>query len=183
VLTLREEIAELRLALERAAAQADHDTLTPLFNRRAFERELRREIALAQRHGAGLCLIYIDLDRFKLVNDRFGHLTGDDVIVAVAELLRRQTRESDIVGRLGGDEFGVVLPQAGLADAQRKAQALVRQVGAITVGEPDGAEPVAVRLGASAGVAAWQPGMSAEALLHNADEAMFANKAERRAPG
>lgn len=183
VLTLRAELAELRAALDRAQAQADHDALTPLFNRRAFERELRREIALAQRHGAGLCLIFLDLDRFKLVNDRFGHLTGDDVIIAVADLLRRQTRESDIVGRLGGDEFGVVLPQAALPDARRKAAALMQQIAAITVADADAPADAAIRLGASAGVAAWQPGMSAPALIEAADAAMFANKAERRAPG
>lgn len=183
ILALREEVAELRAALAAAEAQADHDALTPLFNRRAFERELRREIAVAQRHGSPLCLVYVDLDRFKLVNDRFGHLTGDDVLLAVADILRRNTRESDIVGRLGGDEFGIVLVQAGLDDARRKAEQLAGLIARIKVVDPDDPAIVPVTLGASCGVALWKPGMAPAALIQRADEAMFTVKAGRDAQG
>ena len=85
VLRLREDRERLRQELEDAARLADRDALCPVFNRRAFEREVTREISLAERYGTPLCLIFIDLDRFKLINDRFGHATGDRVIQHVAQ--------------------------------------------------------------------------------------------------
>ena len=182
VVVLREEIEGLKAALRDAEAQADHDALTPLFNRRAFERELRREIALAQRHRHPLCVLYLDLDGFKLVNDRFGHQTGDDVLLHVAGLLRTHTRETDIVARLGGDEFAIVLSQAGLDDARSKAHSLVRRIEAVKVLDPDNTALEPVRMGASVGAAAWQPGMTTAELIRRADEAMYLDKMRRRPP-
>jgi diguanylate cyclase (GGDEF)-like protein len=118
---------------------ADNDALCPMFNRRAFEREVRREIALASRFGTPLSLIFTDLDHFKPVNDIYGHATGDAVLLKVSEILLGLTRDTDIVGRLGGDEFGIVLSQATLADSERKALQLTEQIDALTVRGADDA--------------------------------------------
>ena len=180
VLRLREDRAKLRDALKNAANLADRDTLCPIFNRRAFEREVTREIALAERYGTPLCLVFIDLDRFKLINDRFGHATGDKVIQHVAETLVENVRQSDIVGRLGGDEFGIVLTHAELADAQTKAQALEAIISSLTVRDAEGDDAESVQLGASCGVVLWQPGRDAAGLIAEADETMFRRKNEKK---
>ncbi|MEO1323843.1 MAG: GGDEF domain-containing protein [Pseudomonadota bacterium] len=180
VLRLREDRTKLREALKNAANLADRDTLCPIFNRRAFEREVTREIALAERYGTPLCLVFIDLDRFKLINDRFGHATGDRVIQHVAETLVENVRQSDIVGRLGGDEFGIVLTHAELADAQTKAQALEAIISSLTVRDAEGNNSDSVQLGASCGVVLWQPGRDAAGLIAEADETMFRRKNEKK---
>jgi len=183
VLALREEADTLRRDLADAAQLADNDTLCPVFNRRAFERELRREIALASRFQTPLTLIFVDLDNFKRVNDVHGHAAGDRVLLRISEILLTRTRETDIVGRLGGDEFGIVLAHAGLEDSRRKAGQLARVIDALEVrsGEPEGLEPV--RIGASCGVVEWQAGQSPAALIARADQAMFAEKARRKEAG
>ena len=124
VMALRDESAMLRAALAESELLADNDALLPIFNRRAFEREVRREIALSGRFQTPLSLIFIDLDNFKLVNDIYGHAAGDSVLLKVAEILAQRTRETDIVCRLGGDEFGVVLAHASFEDSRRKAAQL-----------------------------------------------------------
>ncbi len=180
VAAMRAEADGLRAALAEAESLADNDALCPVFNRRAFEREVRREIALAGRYDTPLCLIFIDLDNFKLVNDVYGHTTGDSVLREVAAILRRQTRQTDIVGRLGGDEFGVVLAHADMADAQRKAAQLAAAIDALEVRSPVPDERPAIQVGGSCGIVAWRPGQGAEALIAAADQAMFLEKARRR---
>ncbi|MEL7040239.1 MAG: GGDEF domain-containing protein [Pseudomonadota bacterium] len=180
VLSLREDRARLMHELETAARLADRDTLCPIFNRRAFERELVREIALAARYGAPLCLIFVDLDRFKLINDRFGHATGDKVIQRVADALLDNVRQTDIVGRLGGDEFGIALTHADIADAQAKARALEAIVGGLTVRDAENEALGTIQLGASCGTVAWRVGLNAAALIAAADEMMFRRKNEKK---
>lgn len=180
VLRLREDQARLHQALEDAAHLADRDALCPVFNRRAFEREVTREISLAERYGTPLCLIFIDLDRFKLINDRFGHATGDKVIQHVAQTLLDNVRQSDIVGRLGGDEFGIVLTHAELRDAVSKAKALEAIIGAITVRDADNPDLETVHLGASCGAVLWNRGRNAASLIAEADETMFQRKNEKK---
>ena len=90
-------------------ARADIDPLTDIFNRRGFERELKRSLAYVKRYGTRAALIYLDLDGFKPVNDRHGHAAGDAVLKAVAAMLARKVRASDVVARIGGDEFAVIL--------------------------------------------------------------------------
>jgi diguanylate cyclase (GGDEF)-like protein len=180
VISLREDLASARKALSEAELLADNDALCPMFNRRAFEREVRREIALASRFGTPLSLIFTDLDHFKPVNDIFGHATGDAVLLKVSEILLSLTRDTDIVGRLGGDEFGIVLSQATLADSQRKAAQLTERIDALTVRGAEDAPDRSLRIGASCGVVAWQPGEDAQHLIARADQAMFAQKANRK---
>jgi diguanylate cyclase (GGDEF)-like protein len=179
IIELRSNQFELQARLQDAEELADHDALCPVFNRRAFEREVRREIAHAGRFETPLSLIFIDLDRFKLVNDIFGHIAGDEVLLRVSEILIRNIRETDIVGRLGGDEFGVVLSQASERDARRKADHLATLIDAIIVRDAN-AGGRSVRIGGSCGVVEWRSGETAGDLIARADQDMFANKAARR---
>ena len=181
VLALREASDQLREELSEAESLADNDALCPVFNRRAFEREVRREIALAARFRTPLSLIFIDLDNFKQVNDVFGHAAGDEVLLTISDVLLHNTRETDIVGRLGGDEFGIVLAQATSSDSQKKAEQLTQEVDQLVVRSgADDNSPI-VRVGASCGVVEWQLGQSPETLISLADQAMFAQKARRKA--
>lgn len=180
VLNLREDRAQLQDELDSAAHLADRDTLCPVFNRRAFEREVTREISLSERYGTPLCLIFIDLDRFKQINDQFGHATGDKVIQHVAQTLIENVRQSDIVGRLGGDEFGIALTHAEFENANAKALSLESIIGSLTVRDAENVNLESVHLGASCGTVLWQRGRTAAALIAEADETMFRRKNEKK---
>lgn len=180
VLSLRDERDDLRGALEKAETLADHDTLVPVFNRRAFLRELRREIALSERFGAPLTLIYLDLDGFKAVNDKFGHATGDEVLRRVSGLVRSNIRDTDILARLGGDEFGILLAKADQTAGHNKASELSRLIGRIRIQPSRERDGPILRLGASCGVSQWRSGWSPDMLISEADAAMYGEKKRRR---
>ena len=172
---LRGEIQRLKTRLQEAETAADGDPLTSAKNRRAFIREVKRIAAFAQRYDAPASLVYFDLDDLKGINDRFGHAAGDAVLQAVADRLSSHVRESDVVGRMGGDEFAVLLVQADLATATAKAQTLARLVEA----EPVQAGEWLIPIKLSWGVRQLDPGLDAEALVADADGAMFAMKRAR----
>jgi diguanylate cyclase (GGDEF)-like protein len=174
-----------RLAAELEASRArisdlenriDVDPLTETLNRRGFERELKRSLAYVKRYGASATLIFLDLDEFKPVNDRHGHAAGDAVLKAIAASLLREVRTSDVVARIGGDEFVVLLWNVTDADAMAKAAALEDAVYATPVRW--GASTMVV--GASAGVAFVGPLDTPAEVLARADAAMYARKVERR---
>jgi diguanylate cyclase (GGDEF)-like protein len=169
---LRVEVGRLKARLNEAEGLADQDPLTPLLNRRAFVRELRRVLTFAQRYGGPASLIYFDLDGFKAVNDRFGHAAGDAALKAVADRLRASVRESDIVGRIGGDEFGVILVQADVSAALAKAAGLAAVIEADPIQHGEWLAPLKI----SFGVRQIEPGLSAEEILADADKAMYASK-------
>jgi len=168
---LRAEVEALRSEVGRLEALADRDVLTPLYNRRAFLRELNRAIGFCQRYEGRACLLYLDLDGFKAVNDTAGHAGGDQALLSVAEVLLANVRESDAAARLGGDEFGVLLFQASAEEGRTKAEALAALIGEIEVG--------GVRLGGTFGVRAWESHEDPEAWLAEADAAMFVRKRGR----
>ena len=174
---LRTEVGRLKTRLEESEQQADRDALTPLLNRRALMRELSRIRTFAQRYGAPASLVYFDLDDLKGVNDRFGHAAGDAVLQAVAERLLGNVRESDVVGRMGGDEFAVILVQADAATADAKAQALVRAVQGQPLAFGDWSAPVHLTFGVCEVTQDLEP----EAIVAAADQAMYAKKREGRA--
>ncbi|MAN73266.1 MAG: GGDEF domain-containing protein [Henriciella sp.] len=180
VLFLRGREARLARELGRAEMLADRDALCPVFNRRAFVRELSREMALSRRHGAALCLVYIDLDRFKLINDRFGHTAGDKALKSVCALIEGNVRESDIVGRLGGDEFGLILSHADKQDADQKMASLAGMIADLVIAPQEGETGEPLSLGASFGVVQWDGHMGPDALIAAADEAMFRAKPARK---
>ncbi len=152
---------------------ADHDTLTGLFNRRRFEQELEREVASARRYSTGGAVLVLDLDHFKIVNDSLGHAAGDELITIIGEMLRRRLRNSDIVGRMGGDEFAVILPRADEAEARRTGESLLREVRAdLRAASVSGAQHVTACIGVAL-FGSPRPELSAEELLAEADIAMY----------
>ncbi|HEV2530163.1 GGDEF domain-containing protein [Phenylobacterium sp.] len=174
---LRTEVGRLKAKLIETEGLADRDALTPLLNRRAFLREVGRIRTFAQRYGAPASLVYFDLDGFKAVNDRYGHAAGDAALQAVAERLQANVRESDIVGRMGGDEFAVILVQADQTIAEAKAAALAGAIQREPIAFGDWTAPLHI----SYGVAQISHDLEPEALVARADAAMYAAKRERAA--
>ena len=173
---LKAELAQTQARLAEVELLADRDPLAPVLNRRAFLRELHRTLAYCQRYGADASLVFFDLDGFKAVNDTFGHAAGDAALTVVAATLAAHVRESDVVGRLGGDEFGVILAQANRDAAEIKAASLVEALERA----PVVFEGRAIQLGASFGVRTFEAGMDVARMMAEADAAMFLRKGERR---
>jgi diguanylate cyclase (GGDEF)-like protein len=169
---LGHQLVQLRARLEDAERAADQDQLLPVLNRRAFVRELTRHIAFAVRYGTPASLVYFDLDGFKRVNDTYGHAGGDAVLAHFSETLIQHVRESDVVGRLGGDEFGIVLTHAGHDQANRKAQSLLETLGA----RPASFNGQTIPLGFSYGAFELRASENAESVMARADEAMYNRK-------
>ncbi|HET8726886.1 MAG TPA: GGDEF domain-containing protein, partial [Alphaproteobacteria bacterium] len=161
---------EHRIAyLERLA---DEDPLAPILNRRAFVRELSRMMSFAERYGVASSVVYIDVNSMKRLNDTYGHSAGDAALAHVANILLANVRGSDAVGRLGGDEFGVLLAQADQAAATAKAADLKREIEAKAVAW-DGRELVVT---VSVGACAFDGGGEPHEILRAADQAMYRQK-------
>jgi len=172
----REWAAARAAAEERLRHIADHDALTGLYNRRRFEQELDRHIVHGRRYGMDGALLVIDLDHFKQVNDGHGHRAGDRALAAVARVLRARLRESDILARFGGDEFAVLMPHGGAAEAAELANLVVNAVRR-EVSTPAGP------LDASVGYALFEDATaSSDEVLSRADDAMYADKADGSGP-
>ena len=161
-------------ARERLATQARTDPLTGLANRRFFDERLAQETERANRHMRALSVMLVDVDRFKAINDRFGHATGDRVLVNLADSLRAVMRSGDVLARHGGDEMAMILPDC---DAEEAAHVVERMLAAIAE-DTSLARRHGVSL--SAGVAAHTPGQSADDLLRCADQALYRAKDEGR---
>ncbi|MCH8522060.1 GGDEF domain-containing protein [Glycocaulis sp.] len=179
LLTLMGEVDQLRRETEALRAKvrdleelADRDVLLPVLNRRAFLREVSKALSLAERHDAPSALVYLDLNGFKAINDTHGHAAGDAALQAVADVLVSHVRDTDAVGRLGGDEFGVVLVLTAPEQAERKAEELAAAIAA-TVIRHEGLE---LSLKAAWGVHGLTSGISAESAMAEADAAMYARK-------
>jgi diguanylate cyclase (GGDEF)-like protein len=175
--SLRRELSQTRVRLDEVEKTADQDQLLPLLNRRAFVRELTRYIAFSGRYNTPASLIYFDLNQFKQVNDSKGHAAGDAVLRHFAETLLNHVRDSDCVGRLGGDEFGVLLTHADQEQALKKADVLAA---ALRASPPvwNGADiPVSFSYGAFE----LKPGDNADLAMARADEAMYVQKRAGRA--
>ncbi len=173
---LREQIHALALDLREAQDTADADVLTPTLNRRAFLREVRRAIADCRRYGEEACLIYLDMDGFKSINDTYGHGAGDAALTHVAEMLNASVRQGDAVGRMGGDEFCVLLRRADLKSSRIKAMKLEAEL-ALGTFEYNG---LYLKVGGSFGVRAYTGQATAEAWLSEVDAAMFLVKKATR---
>ena len=173
-----EDITDRHAAEEAVRYQALHDTLTGLANRSLLMEQLEREVALSTRHGSSFAVIYIDLDGFKPVNDRLGHAAGDALLTQVAERLRSCTRESDITCRQGGDEFVVLVPQAGpIPELETLGAKLLAQLQMPFTLENNSVQINTVQINASIGIARFPDhGTDADALLQAADAAMYRAK-------
>lgn len=172
---LRASLSEMRARVEELETLADTDTLTPLPNRRRFERELERAVSQASRHGTPAALLYVDLNGLKRVNDRHGHVAGDAALIHVARLLQGLIRSSDVVARIGGDEFGLILDHLDHNSAIETAERIARCI----AGSPLDLGGAEVRLEAAIGVATILAGDSAADAMRRADANMYRAKSER----
>ena len=160
-------------AHERLARQALQDPLTKIANRRAFDQRLEEETERAHRHTRALSVVLVDVDRFKSINDRFGHATGDKVLVNLADNLRDAMRTGDMLARIGGDEMAMILPDCRPEKAALVARRMLASVSAKSMAQRHG-----VTL--SAGVAGLTVGETADDLLRCADQALYRAKDEGR---
>jgi len=174
---LETEIMERRQAEERAHELATRDPLTGLMNRRSLTEHLEHAIFRSARHGQRLALLFLDMDKFKSINDAHGHHAGDELLQQAAERIRRAVRESDIVARLGGDEFVVLMEDLpSYAAAGEVANKIVKAIS--TSFDVDGQT---VRTSASVGISLYpQDGTTMQALMRSADLAMYHAKQENR---
>lgn len=169
-----EFIAKRLGMLRQAEVNAVTDALTGLGNRHWMQEMFNRELARAQHKGSPLCLMMVDIDDFKLVNDQFGHIAGDRILAAVAEALRDRLRPTDLIARFGGDEFAILLPGIALEQAQVTGERLREQVANATL--PGSKTHVTI----SVGVTSATPEDMIDTLVHRADSAMYAAKAAGR---
>lgn len=158
---------------ERLQEMASHDPLTQVLNARAYYAACEQQIAQSQRSQQPFSVLFVDLDHFKAINDTHGHAAGDEVLRVVARTLRGQLRRSDLLGRIGGEEFSILLPDTALAGAQQVAENL-RQ--AVQQCRPDIGKQ-SLNITASIGVTAHHTGaVSMQAIQQRADQAMYAAK-------
>jgi len=163
--------------MQELALQASQDPLTGLKNRRRFEEDLRAELARSHRYGVAGALLMMDLDHFKQVNDTLGHPAGDRVLAEIATVLRGRARETDVLARIGGDEFAIVLPRCELKEAEEVSGEIIA-----AIRERMGAEPEVPPITASIGIAPFGVGerLSYETVLDRADAALYAAKGAGR---
>jgi diguanylate cyclase (GGDEF)-like protein len=173
---LRRELDLSNLRLEKLEHLADQDSLVSAANRRAFVRELSRIMSFAERYGAPSSILYFDLNDMKRINDTHGHAAGDAALQKVANVLVENVRESDVVGRLGGDEFGVILTHTDQKTANEKAAMLANTIAATPLAWGGGE----INLTVAYGVEHFKPGVDVSTVLANADRAMYANKQQSR---
>ncbi len=178
VSALSDKVETLNVELQRATTASLTDELTRVANRRAFDRTLR---SLVDQNLVGkrpFSLIMIDIDDFKQINDRFGHLVGDRALAALARGCSSMIRSDDFIARYGGEEFAILLPGASLRNAVKKAKHLCREIAktlyAVDENEGDGR----LTLTASMGVAAFHKGDTPESVVSRADQALYRAKAE-----
>ena len=170
---LRAQIAQLESRVEQLDVLAHQDTLVSLPNRRGFMRELERLIARVDRYGISAAMLFVDVDGLKMINDTLGHRAGDEALIQVAALLSKGVRHSDVVARIGGDEFGILLESSDDSAAHETATRLIEQISACEVLHDGEALP----LGVAIGVGMIDALDTAEAVMERADEAMYRRKA------
>lgn len=175
VQSLRDQLSWSQERINELERLADSDPLLDIYNRRAFVRELDRALAMIERYDMKASLVFVDLNDLKKINDQMGHGAGDAALTHVAMTLKGNVRQTDAVGRLGGDEFGVILTQADQQTAEVKASQLTSAVSA---------RPVEWKAGnfvahVSCGVVEIAKGQSADEAMERADSAMYEVKARK----
>jgi diguanylate cyclase (GGDEF)-like protein len=163
-------LTQLKRALEREQGLARIDALTTVANRRHFVELAAAELSRAKRHGRPMTVAYLDLDNFKQVNDQLGHEMGDELLRTVATAMRNRLRVTDSVGRMGGDEFAICLPETGMQAGSKVLGELRRQV---LEALPEACRMATLSVGA---VTFTVPPMSVEVLLRRADQVLYAAK-------
>lgn len=170
-------VLSINLFHDRLNSLAIHDDLTGLHNRRKFQELFQREISMAKRYEQPLSLLLLDVDSFKSVNDQYGHAAGDRYLQALAETLKNEVREIDVVARWGGEEFVVLLPKAGAEQAWLVAERLRKTAGQIQIGTPKGMLTRTV----SIGIASMHDSPAdMDSMIQQADRAMYRAKVAGR---
>jgi len=171
----RDEISVLKTRILELEQTADTDPLVPVYNRRALMREIGRAQTLMSRYDILCSVIFFDLNGFKKINDHYGHSIGDELLIKVGAILSASVRDCDMVARIGGDEFGVLLFKSEEMVARAKAATLACRIASQHVdvlGEK-------ISICAAWGVSACHPEDTARQILHRADRAMYAGKPDR----
>src|SRR5579863_4568196 len=169
---LRDELGKARGRIASLERLADEDSLTPVANRRAFVRQLTRMIAFTHRYGVPASVVYFDVNNMKQINDVYGHPAGDAALRHIATVLLDNIRSSDIVGRLGGDEFGVILAQTDEEQAHGKAAVLAEAIAET----PMRCAGHVIRLSTAYGVYAFAGTDDPQHAIEAADRAMYQQK-------
>ncbi len=179
IMTLMAEVDNMRNEMEIAHRRiseleklADQDSLIEISNRRAFVREMTRMISYSDRYGISSSLIFLDMNDLKVINDTYGHKAGDEALVHIAKTMISSLRDSDIIGRLGGDEFGIILPKASEENANSKAKQIldaIEKSPLILNGKP-------ITLKIAYGIYPLHSGLSPDQALENADKKMYSHK-------
>jgi diguanylate cyclase (GGDEF)-like protein len=170
---LRGQVAQLQERVEQLDHLAHQDSLIDLPNRRGFLRELERLIARVSRYGAKGAMLFVDVDGLKAINDSFGHCAGDEALIEVAELLETGVRKSDVVARIGGDEFGILLENADEKSAHETAARLIDTIAACEFLHEGNELPLSVAIG----VGLIDGNDTAQSVMARADEEMYRRKA------
>jgi len=179
------EVRRLREAFEASQMQvaelkilADRDPLVDSLNRRAFVRELDRSLAMKARYAVPSCLVFIDLNDLKVINDTRGHAAGDEALRTVANIVESCTRQTDILGRLGGDEFGLILGHIDRKQAIAKVETLKAMINEAVVSINGEKFPISVAFG----IVELASGMDAEQAITTADTQMYVDKQVAKSP-
>ena len=172
---LNQEISNMREALQEMSEAALEDALTGIPNRRAFDVKLKEMIASARTENEPLCLILLDIDLFKRVNDQHGHIVGDRVLRFVAEMIKRSIKGGDFVARFGGEEFAVILPKTEFDGGFTVAQAILKNVASTKLKVNKGGESVG-SITLSAGVSLLNSNDDLESILERADDHLYTAK-------
>ena len=170
---LRAQIAQLQERVEQLDQLAHQDTLINLPNRRGFMRELERLVDRSRRYEHRAAMLFVDLDGLKMINDTFGHRAGDEALIQVADLLTRGVRRSDVVARIGGDEFGILLENADEQSAHDTAARLVDLICGCEFDHDGDSLPLSVAIGVGMIDGSENP----DAVMARADEEMYRRKA------
>lgn len=171
VLDVLGEPLQRAMVYEDLFEQAKRDMLTGLANRRVFEERVGPLLDLARRHGHPVTVACMDLDHFKQINDSLGHAAGDEALRMVARTMTAMVRSSDLLARMGGDEFVLVLPDTDIDSARVLADRICSAIDGLELRSGDGG-----RLGVSIGLAQWRPGLGREEWLQRADEVLYRAK-------
>ena len=170
---LRSQVAQLQQRVEQLDELAHQDTLIKLPNRRGFMRELERLVDRAKRYGHQAAMLFVDLDGLKMINDSFGHRAGDEALIEVAQLLTKGVRRSDVVARIGGDEFAILLENSSEDGAHETAARLVDLVCGSEFAHDGDALPLSIAIGVAMIDGADDP----DAVMDRADAEMYRRKA------
>ena len=169
---LQLENMRLRGELAEMEQRANHDVLTGLSNRRYFIEILEKRIMRCQRYGDNTALLFLDVDDLKVINDSYGHGAGDMLLTRLAEILKANVRASDMVARIGGDEFALLLDNLDGDEVEKKILSLMQRIKSTTLGY--GGQNI--KLGAAIGYSFVGPTDTVSALMLRADEAMYKSK-------